>query len=232
MSLRTGLLGIGCALAFVCVQPTDSKADLVDCFDTNTSTVTIETVEATQCFYDDALTPRGEGGEVDFINSIFQGGGDAFDFIGKSPEGNYTHTPSTSGSFSFDVADLAGYGELVIYFKSGRGGNTTTYAGFGLWDLTTLDPTATFAADMFDGLFDISSWGQNALSHFSVLARNASTPPCEQNCEPPCEQNCEPPCEGNCTSLPEPSPLAIMGLGLIALGGGNSYVARRRRQRP
>lgn len=160
--------------------------------------VSLEGVDATICESDDASTPSGDAAEIAAMNAIF---GSGWVLVGKSDAGGsgVTAGSGNSGVFAIDTSLLVGTDEIAILFKTGGGQNEPDWAGFGLWSVAALNANFIAPGTEYNGLFDLSSWGQNGLSHISVFKRRGQ-------------------------DVPEPGPLGLLGLGIIAL-----YVARRRR---
>lgn len=171
-----------------------AHATPIDCV---ASLVSLETVDATTCKSDDATTPNGDAAELAAIEAIF---GSGFELVGKSDAGGsgVTAGSGTSGTFAIDISLLVDTDVIAILFKTGAGQNEPDWGGFGLWTVGALDATNVPTDLFYNGDYNLSSWGQNGLSHISLFKR-------------PGER------------VPEPGPLGLVGLGLIAL-----YLGRRR----
>lgn len=172
-----------------------ASAALVAC--TGSEAVTIEGAGYTSCMVD---TAYNSGNEVASVNLVFGAG---WTLVAKSDDagsGLTADTASTTGTFAMLLSLFDPTDDIALVFKTGLGKNDPTDAVFGLWTVGSLNAALTGAATDLDGTYDLSSWGPNALSHMSVFSREGQR------------------------KVPEPGPLGLLGLGMIAL-----YVGRRRR---
>lgn len=161
--------------------------------------VSLEGTDATICESDNATTPSGDAAELAAMNAIF---GSGWVLVGKSDVGGsgVTAGSGNTGVFAIDTSLLTGTDEIAILFKTGAGQNEPDWAGFGLWSVAALNANFIAPGTEYNGLFDLSAWGSNGLSHISVFKRR----------------------DGD--DVPEPGPIGLLGVGMIAL-----YIARRRR---
>lgn len=156
--------------------------------------VSLEGTDASVCQSDDAFVPNGDAAETAAMETIFGGG---WVLIGKSDDAGsgVTAGSGTTGTFEIATSLLTGTDDIIILFQTGQGDNDPVWAGFGIWSVAALNADFIAPGTEYNGVYDLSSWGQNGLSHISVFKR-----------------------------VPEPGPLGLLGLGMIAL-----YIGRRRR---
>ncbi len=189
VTVGAALLALGLGATFT----GSASAALVAC--TGSEVFTIEGAGFSSCMVD---TAYAEGNEVASVNLVFGAG---WTLVAKSDAAGsgLTATLGTSGTFAMLLSLFDPTDEIALVFKTGSGQNNPSDAIFGLWTVGDLNAALTGAATDLDGTYDLSSWGQNALSHMSAFKREGER------------------------RVPEPGPLGLLGIGMVAL-----YIARRR----
>lgn len=175
-----------------------ASAALVAC--TGSEVLSIEGVGYTTCMVDTDYGPS-DADEKAAIENVFGG---TFTKVGKSEEGGsgVTADSGTSGTFAMLVSLFDPTDEIAIIMKTGGGQNDPSDAVFGLWTAGSLNAAFIAPGTEYNGIYDLGSWGPNGLSHMTVYVR---------------EGEC-------CDRVPEPGPIGLLGVGMIAL-----YISRRRR---
>lgn len=186
-------------------------ADITSCV--GSEAVSIEGVSYTTCATDPNSSPSSAA-ELDMVNAVFGGG---FISVGKDEDTvGIDFVGGISGTFAIDTSLIPAGSDIALIFKTGQGQNDPDNAVFGLWSADALDANNIAPGSEYNGLYDLSAWGSNGLSHLSVFIRE-----CTENCEPPCIPGEDPRCTPH--EAPEPGPIGLLGLGIVGL-----YVARRK----